>query len=97
MVGLVNAGPYIGSAFFGCWIVDPCNRYLGRRGTIFLTALILIATPIGGALCNKWEDLFATRFIMGIGMGLKGATTPVFAAENSPAAIRGALVMVSAS
>lgn len=30
---------------------------------------------------------------MGVGMGLKGATTPVFAAENAPAAIRGALVM----
>jgi hypothetical protein len=30
---------------------------------------------------------------MGIGMGLKGATVPIFAAENAPAAIRGALVM----
>lgn len=48
IIGLVNSAPYLGSAFFGCWIVDPCNRYLGRRGTIFLTALILIATPIGG-------------------------------------------------
>jgi hypothetical protein len=26
-------------------------------------------------------------------MGLKGSTVPIFAAENSPAAIRGALVM----
>ena len=30
---------------------------------------------------------------MGIGMGAKGATVPIYAAENSPAAIRGALVM----
>lgn len=30
---------------------------------------------------------------MGIGMGLKGATVPIFAAENAPARIRGALVM----
>ena len=30
---------------------------------------------------------------MGIGMGLKGATVPIFAAENAPAPIRGALVM----
>lgn len=29
----------------------------------------------------------------GVGMGLKGATVPIFAAENSPAQIRGALVM----
>lgn len=30
---------------------------------------------------------------MGVGMGLKGSTVPIFAAENSPAKIRGALVM----
>lgn len=93
IIGLVNSAPYMGSAFFGCWISDPCNRYLGRRGTIFLSAIILIATPIGGAVCATWEQLFATRIIMGVGMGLKGSTTPVFAAENAPAAIRGALVM----
>lgn len=28
---------------------------------------------------------------MGIGMGLKGSSVPIFAAENSPAKIRGAL------
>ena len=93
IIGLVNSAPYIGSAFLGCWASDPCNWYLGRRGTIFLSAIILIATPIAGALVNRWEDLLATRIIMGIGMGLKGATAPIFCAENSPATIRGALVM----
>lgn len=93
IVGLVNAAPYIGSAFVGCWISDPFNRYFARRGTIFASAIVLIATPIGGAVCTNWQQLFATRIIMGVGMGLKGATTPVFAAENAPAAIRGALVM----
>lgn len=93
IIGLVNSAPYIGSAFLGCWLSDPSNYYLGRRGTIFVSAIILIATPIGGALVNTWEQLLITRLIMGIGMGLKGATTPIFAAENSPAAIRGALVM----
>ena len=28
-----------------------------------------------------------------LGMGLKGSSVPIFAAENSPARIRGALVM----
>ncbi|KAK5944642.1 hypothetical protein PMZ80_001840 [Knufia obscura] len=93
IIGAVNSAPYMGSAFFGCWISDPCNRYLGRRGVIFASALCLIVTPIGGAVCNTWQQLFATRILMGVGMGLKGATTPVFAAENAPAAIRGALVM----
>jgi MFS family permease len=89
IIGLVNSAPYIASAFLGCWLSDPCNHYFGRRGTIFISAIFLIATPIGGAVCQTWQELFVTRLLMGIGMGLKGSTTPVFAAENSPAAIRG--------
>ncbi|KAH6642760.1 hypothetical protein C7974DRAFT_108176 [Boeremia exigua] len=93
LVGLVNAGPYIGSAFIGCWVSDPCNYYFGRRGTIFISAVFCVLTPIGGALAQTWEQLLITRILMGIGMGLKGSTVPIFAAENSPARIRGALVM----
>ncbi|KAH7372043.1 hypothetical protein BKA66DRAFT_423365, partial [Pyrenochaeta sp. MPI-SDFR-AT-0127] len=93
IVGVVNAGPYIGSAFIGCWLSDPCNYFLGRRGTIFVSAIFCLLTPIGGALAQTWEQLFITRILMGIGMGLKGSTVPIFAAENSPAQIRGALVM----
>lgn len=93
LVGLVNAGPYIGSAFLGCWVSDPCNFYFGRRGTIFISAVFCLITPIGGAVSQTWEQLFITRLLMGVGMGLKGSTVPIFAAENSPARIRGALVM----
>ena len=84
IIGLVNAAPYLGAAFCGCWLSDPSNYYFARRGTIMISAIILIATPIGGAVCQTWEQLFATRIIMGVGMGLKGATTPVFCAENAP-------------
>lgn len=77
----------------GCWLSDPFNYYLGRRGTIFVSAVFCVLTPIGGAVAQTWEELFITRLLMGIGMGLKGATVPIFAAENAPARIRGALVM----
>jgi len=77
----------------GCWISDAVNNYLGRRGAIFTAGVICLATPIGGAFTRSWPQLLATRIVMGIGMGLKGASVPIFAAENSPARIRGALVM----
>ncbi|VDB95914.1 unnamed protein product [Peniophora sp. CBMAI 1063] len=93
IVGVVNAAPYITSAAVGAWLADPLNNWFGRRKTIFITALILIATPIGSGFTHSWETLFVVRLILGIGMGCKGATVPVFAAENSPAQIRGALVM----
>ncbi|KAK6083631.1 hexose transporter [Seiridium cupressi] len=93
IVGLINSAPYIGSAFIGCWCSDPLNNYFGRRGTIFISAIFCLLTPIGGALTQNWGQLLATRLLLGIGMGIKASTVPIFAAENSPAAIRGALVM----
>jgi MFS family permease len=73
--------------------VDPLNKYLGRRGEIFLTALCLTATPIGSGFAKSWQGLFAARFVMGIGIGAKNATVPIYSAEMAPARIRGALVM----
>lgn len=58
LVGVVNAGPYLGSAGLGCWLSDPLNNMFGRRGTIFITALVLIATPIG---CVSLSSLLHTK------------------------------------
>jgi MFS family permease len=59
-------------AFSGCWLSDPFNNYLGRRGTIFVTAIILITTPIASGFTHSWQALFIVRCILGIGMGAKG-------------------------
>ncbi|KAK2595268.1 hypothetical protein QQS21_006983 [Conoideocrella luteorostrata] len=93
LVGLINAGPYIGSAAIGCWLSDPLNNYFGRRGAIFFSAHFCIWPVIGSALCHTWEQQLACRILMGIGMGSKASTVPIYAAENAPASIRGALVM----
>lgn len=90
---LPHVTAYVASAFVGCWLSDPLNNLFGRRGCIFLTALCLIATPIASGVSRDWWGLMISRLVMGLGMGAKGATVPIFAAENSPAAIRGALVM----
>ncbi|KAI0121580.1 major facilitator superfamily domain-containing protein [Hypoxylon sp. NC0597] len=93
LVGLINSAPYIGSAFIGCWLSDPLNNLFGRRGTIFISAIFCLLTPIGGALTQNWQQFLISRILLGIGMGIKASTVPIFAAENSPASIRGALVM----
>ncbi|EJD03080.1 uncharacterized protein FOMMEDRAFT_123257 [Fomitiporia mediterranea MF3/22] len=93
LVGLVNAGPYIASAVLGCWLSDPLNNYFGRRGTIFFSAIFCLFPVIGSGLAQTWEQLFITRLLLGIGMGSKASTVPIYAAENSPALIRGSLVM----
>ncbi|KAJ5918825.1 hypothetical protein N7454_009969 [Penicillium verhagenii] len=93
IIGLINAAPYIASAVLGCWLSDPINRILGRRGTIFISAIFCVLTPIGSALSQNWHQLFVTRLLLGLGMGLKASTVPIFCAENCPAVIRGGLVM----
>jgi MFS family permease len=93
LVGLINAAPYIGSAFIGCWFSDPLNSFFGRRGTIFVSANFCLLSVIGTAFTQTWEQCLICRLLLGVGMGAKASTVPIFAAENSPAAIRGALVM----
>lgn len=93
LVGLVNAAPYIGTSLVGCWLSDPINSLVGRRGTIFFAANFCLWPVVGSAFCNTWQQLLICRLLIGIGMGTKASTVPIFAAENSPAPIRGALVM----
>ncbi|KAI4240390.1 MAG: hypothetical protein LQ352_007648 [Teloschistes flavicans] len=93
IVGAVNAIIFLTAGLIGAWITDPLNYYFGRRGEIFITACCLTATPIGSAFAKSWQGLFAARFVLGIGIGAKNATVPIYSAEMAPARIRGALVM----
>jgi MFS family permease len=76
-----------------CWLADPINHRIGRRGTIFLAAIFSLLAPIGSATTQHWGQLAACRVLLGIGMGLKEVTVPVFSAEVAPTNIRGGLVM----
>jgi hypothetical protein len=93
IIGFVNSIPYITIALFAGWISDPLNDLLGRRGVIFIAAIFSLLAPFGMALSQTWGQLAACRMLLGIGMGLKEVTVPVFSAENAPAIIRGGLVM----
>lgn len=89
IVGFVNSSPYIAIALFCAWISDPINDLIGRRGTIFIAAIFSVLAPIGSGLTQHWGQLVACRVLLGIGMGLKEVTVPVFSAENVPANVRG--------
>lgn len=92
--GLVNGAPYLCCAF-ACWTSDYWNKKLGRKWVIFWTCLISALTCIWQSLVNlKWYHLFIARFCLGLGIGVKSATVPAYAAEATPAKIRGSLVML---
>ena len=93
ILGLVVGAPYLACAILGCWLTEPLNRFFGRRGTIFISCAIAAIASIWEAVVQSWPNLFVARFVLGLGIGSKSSTVPVYGAECSPAPIRGALVM----
>jgi len=93
LIGLVSSAPYICCAFLGCWLTQPMNALLGRRGTIFVASFLSFATCIWQGVTNNWWHMFIARFVLGLGIGPKSSTVPVYTAECAPPLIRGALVM----
>ncbi|PNY23486.1 Arabinose-proton symporter [Tolypocladium capitatum] len=92
--GLVNGSPYAAAALVGCWLNAPLNHRWGRRGTIAFSCLLAVATAIWQACSKHWVSLLVARFVLGLAVGAKSSTTPVYAAECAPKTIRGALTMM---
>lgn len=90
--GLINGAPYL-CCVFSIWLTPWLNRKLGRRGTIFWSSVFSILSPILQAISRTWWELFIFRLLMGVGIGPKSATIPIYIAEVAPASIRGSLVM----
>jgi MFS family permease len=90
----VNAITYLAASIFGCWLSDPLQSWLlGRRGAIFVSGLLILASVVGGACSHSWQQLLACRAILGLGMGAKASAVPIMSAEIAPRHLRGALVM----
>lgn len=93
IVGLVNSAPYL-CCVLSCWFTHPLNKRFGRRWTIFISCFFSAASAIGQAFSQSWQLMFCLRFLMGLGIGPKSATIPIYAAEAAPQNIRGGMVMM---
>ncbi|KAL9943561.1 hypothetical protein D7B24_006848 [Verticillium nonalfalfae] len=91
LVGAINAAPAL-AGLFSAWAADPVNNLLGRRGTIFATGLFAIFPVLAQGFAQNWWGLLICRLFMGIGMGIKISTIPIYSAEVAPAIIRGGIV-----
>jgi MFS family permease len=56
----MSCRPYISSCLLGCWLTDPLNHYLGRRGTIFISGIFCTLSVIGSACAQTWPQLFVS-------------------------------------
>ena len=85
-----NAIVYFAASTLGAFLVDPLTELVtGRRGALFVAAVFTFAASIGAAYVHSWQALFATRVLLGIGMGAKTSVVPVYESEVSPARLRG--------
>ena len=75
-------------------LTAPLNHYLGRRGAIFVACLISSVSCVWQAFTYSWWQLLLARFFLGLGIGPKSATVPIYASECAPKNIRGGLVMM---
>ena len=85
ITSLVGVGHSSGVVFSVLWVLSA--KVLCKPGPSFL-----YAHPSMCAV-DKLTSIQVCRLLLGLGMGPKAATSPVFAAENTPANIRGGLVM----
>ncbi|ODA79693.1 hypothetical protein RJ55_05287 [Drechmeria coniospora] len=92
--GLVNGSPYAAAALVGCWLNAPLNKRAGRRGTIAFSCFLAFVTALWQACSVHWLCFLVARFVLGLAVGAKSSTTPVYAAECAPKNIRGALTMM---
>lgn len=91
--GLIVSAPYLACAVLGCWLTQPLNAVFARRGTIFISCVVAAVASVWQGVADSWVNLFIARFVLGLGIGAKSTTVPVYSAECAPAPIRGALVM----
>ncbi|CAM1511044.1 Fc.00g085570.m01.CDS01 [Cosmosporella sp. VM-42] len=94
MQGFINGAPYASSALIGCWLNAPLNSRFGRRGTLFFACGLAFITNIWQAAANSMPVFLAGRIVLGLAVGAKSSTTPIYAAECAPKNIRGALTMM---
>ncbi|KAF2732388.1 MFS general substrate transporter [Polyplosphaeria fusca] len=91
--GMLNAIPLLSGGLFGTTLADPLQEnYLGRRGSIMVSACITIATTIGASTTHTVGQLAACRALNGLALGAKASIVPIYSAEISPEHIRGAIL-----
>jgi len=92
----MQSGWYVGSALVGSIIgvifAGRLSDKLGRKITMFLSAILFTSCGIGCALSNNLTELVIWRIIGGAGIGIVSVVCPLYISEISPASHRGRLV-----
>lgn len=92
----LQSGWYVGCALIGSIIgvlfAGILSDRLGRKITMFFSAILFSASAIGCAISVSLDQLLLYRMMGGIGIGIVSVVCPLYISEISPASHRGRMV-----
>ena len=91
----IVAGIVLAGAVVGALIAGGLSDKFGRRRVIFVTALVFVVGALVAAEAGAVNTLLAGRLLIGIAIGVASMLTPLYLAEISPAASRGAITSLN--
>jgi len=94
MLGFTVATALIGTVLGSIFVGRPADS-LGRRGVLFILAVLYLVSALGCALAWDWWSFTLFRFLGGLAVGGASVVSPMYIAELSPAAYRGRLVAIT--
>jgi sugar porter (SP) family MFS transporter len=93
-LGVTVASALVGT-IFGSMLVGKPADVIGRRGALFVLAVLYFVAAVGCGLAPGWWSFVAFRFVGGLAVGGASVVSPMYIAEISPATLRGRLVAVT--
>jgi putative MFS transporter len=90
-VGLLGASTFIG-AIIGLLVFGDMSDRIGRRAIFIVNLIFFVVFGILSALVTDTVQLFAMRFLVGVGVGMDIPTSTAYLAEVAPRRQRGAIL-----
>jgi len=91
----IVAGMVLVGAVIGATVAGSLSDRFGRRRVILVTALVFVVGALISAGAGDVGTLLAGRLLIGIAIGVASMLTPLYLAEISPAASRGAVTSLN--
>jgi MFS family permease len=96
MTGLVTAIYDIGCAL-GAVVAFVFGERIGRKRSIILAnVIVIVGASVQTASFDYWQ-MFVSRIVAGVGVGLSTVAVPILQSETLPAHNRGALLVVQSA
>ncbi len=87
VAGILLIGAAVGALFSGV-----LSKKFGRKKVLIIAAFIFTVFTLMGVFAHTFEVLLASRFIVGLAVGIASFIAPLYLSEIAPGKIRGAMI-----